>query len=80
MLSYHQVYDYYKALDTTCLPPFHTTKSFTSWAQLYNETFKQYLRLRREGYLNDNEAYKLMTRMMTHVMSNTEEYKITPKK
>ena len=76
MVPHGKVHAFYTLLDTTCVPPFHIVKSFKTWADVYNHTFKEYMRLRKEGYLNSFEAHKLMRLMMTHVIANTERYKV----
>lgn len=76
MVPHGKVHTFYKSLDTTCVPPFHIDTSFETWAHVYNHTFKEYMRLRKEGYLNTFEAHKLMGLMMKHVIANTERYKV----
>lgn len=75
MLPHLKVYAFYLSLDTTAVPPFHVVRSFESWGHVYNHTFKEYMRLRKDGYLNAVEAHKLMRLMMAHVIANTENYK-----
>jgi len=75
MVPHSKVYSFYCSLNTTTVPPFHIVRSFETWAQVYNHTFKEYIRLRGGGYLTADEAHNLMRMMMKHVISNTDNYK-----
>ena len=65
---------YYHYLDTWTVPPF-LFKTWDSWADLYNHTFKQYMKLRANGTLDSREAHKLLYQMMNHVILNPEPYR-----
>lgn len=75
MLPHSTVWEFQTLLDTPKLPPF-VFKTFDTWAHLYNHTFKEYMRLRKDGNLNNIEAHKLMNLMMAHVIANAENYKL----
>lgn len=70
MVPHQQVWEYYNFLDTTCVPPFHVVRVFATWADVYNHTFKEYLRLRKAGYLDAIAAHMLLRRMMQHKIGN----------
>mgnify|MGYP000982532241 FL=1 len=75
MVPHSKVYEFYNSLDCSTVPPFHIIKAFDTWAEVYNWSFKEYLRMRNCNYLSAAESSRLMRAIMFHVIANKENYK-----
>lgn len=68
-LTLYAIHEYWRSLDCAKLPPNVMLQTHSSWASVYNATFKLYMQMRRNGVLTDKESSALLNRMMLHAIN-----------
>ena len=67
-LSTDALYKYYNGLDCAFVKPTLYMETHYTWGSVYNATFKEYIRLRKNGY--DAQISGVLTKMMKHRIAN----------